>query len=248
MSKFMQIALAAVVSIASGHVSGALITGQGTWESTLQGRDINGAAVSLGDPVAAFFYDTMLDVTWMRDMNANGRMNWATASNWVASISYFGGGWRLPTPAAGGPCGYANTGTGCGFNVRLEAGGAYSELAHLFYVTLGNLARYDTSGALRSGTYGVDWGLVNTANFTNMLDGVYWYDAEVNTNYSASFWNGDIGYAGMQYPSRKTDALYAVAVRPGDVLRENTVPVPSSLLLVLAAMAALGVVRCHRTD
>lgn len=41
------------------------IPGQGTWESTLQARDLT------GDNVADAFYDSVLNITWLADANAN---------------------------------------------------------------------------------------------------------------------------------------------------------------------------------
>ena len=37
-----------------------IILGQGTWETTLLGRDINGRAISATDTNAVFAYDTVL--------------------------------------------------------------------------------------------------------------------------------------------------------------------------------------------
>jgi hypothetical protein len=52
----------------------APISGQGTWETTLQNRDLN------GDGIADAFYDTQLNVTWLRNVNSNVLMNWDAAT------------------------------------------------------------------------------------------------------------------------------------------------------------------------
>lgn len=43
---------------------GIPVSGQGTWETTLLGRDIDGHAVASTDANAVFAYDTVLGVTW----------------------------------------------------------------------------------------------------------------------------------------------------------------------------------------
>jgi hypothetical protein len=70
----------------------APISGQGTWETTLQNRDLN------GDGIADAFYDTQLNVTWLRNVNSNVLMNWDAATTWARSLTVYGfTGWRLPT-------------------------------------------------------------------------------------------------------------------------------------------------------
>ena len=43
------------------------VSGQGTWETTLQGRDLDGNAATF-----EAYYDTVLDITWLADANAAG--------------------------------------------------------------------------------------------------------------------------------------------------------------------------------
>lgn len=55
-------------------VHAAAVTGQGTWETTLQARDLD------GNGVTDAFYDTSLDITWARQVSpVNGQ--WLFASN-----------------------------------------------------------------------------------------------------------------------------------------------------------------------
>ena len=44
------------------------------------------------------FYDTDLDITWLRNANVNGAQDWDTQVAWASNFS-FGGydDWRLPT-------------------------------------------------------------------------------------------------------------------------------------------------------
>lgn len=90
----------------------------GTAHAALQDRDLD------GDTVVDAFYDTDLDITWLRDANVNGLMAWAGAVAWADGYSFAGyEDWRLPTSDA---CtGYDCTG---------------SEMGHLWYLELGNPA------------------------------------------------------------------------------------------------------------
>jgi hypothetical protein len=100
-------------------------------------------------------------------------MNWSTANAWAVVLDPYGSGitgWRLPdtNPVNGVSYNYSfayDGSTDRGFNNSApgtaHAGSTGSEMAHLFYKTLGNLAYYDTSG---SGPQ-AGWGLTNTGRF-----------------------------------------------------------------------------------
>ncbi len=82
------------------------------------GRDLS------GDGVADAVYDTELNITWLRDANVNGAMNWADAKSWASGLNEYGyTGWRLP--ASENCRGYECLG---------------SEMGHLWYISLGNVA------------------------------------------------------------------------------------------------------------
>lgn len=90
----------------------------GPTQAALQDRDLN------RDSVVDAFYDTDLDITWLRDADVNSVMTAYDAVTWADGFS-FGGytDWRLPTSDS---CyGYNCTG---------------SEMGHLWYVELGNSA------------------------------------------------------------------------------------------------------------
>lgn len=230
----------------------APVPGQGTWESTLKARDINGQPVSLASDAAVFFYDTVLDLTWTRNLTMNGAANWSIANQWANDLALGGySDWRLPhTFDSGGPgCDFSfGGGTDCGYNVALSGGGVTNELAHLFYATLGNLAAYAPgTGLFRGGQAGLNWGLVNTAYFQGDFADGYWTDLLVQgppdpDAYLFRFSDGNTlpGGNGIQ------DML---AVRNGDVWAGTgggggspgtVVPEPAGLGLVLCALAVLA--------
>lgn len=244
-----------------GTAQAGPITGQGTWESTLKARDINGNAVALGDASTAFFYDTALNITWLADMNyaktsghdADGLMNWSTSVTWANTLTIGSfSGWRLPTMVDTGTAGCNlsyDGGTDCGHNVQTKDGSTvYSEMAHLYYVTLGNLAYCAPGGNTPNTCEGAQagWGLSNTAWFQSMQSNFYWSGLEYAPNQDGA-WYFDT-FVGSQYGANKFSALYAVAVRPGDVLRDagNQVPEPQGLVLALTALAGLGVAARRR--
>lgn len=203
----------------------APVTGQGTWQTTLQARDLN------GDTVTDAFYDTTLNITWLRDANVNGVMNWADANAWAAGYSIGGyDDWRLPT--------MVDTGVvGCSFSCfNVET--ATSEMASLWYDTLGNKSRLSISGELQ-----IAPGLTNTGDFLNMQSRPHWFGLEyaLDTNLA---WVLRFG-GGGQGRDEKYEQFYAMAVRPGDILAAQ-VPEPESLLLALTALGALALARRRR--
>lgn len=239
-------ALFVVVSAVSTLAHAAAVSGQGTWETTLQGRDLDG---NLSDGFEAY-YDTALNITWLADANyartsgydADGLMTWNAANAWAASLNPYGSGitgWRLPTTVDVGNngCTYNSLfqGVDCGYNITTP-----SEMSHMYYVTLGDKAYYDTSG--NSPQPG--WGLTNTGPFSNILAVYYWSATEYapNTNYAWLFYFGN----GGQNLDVKFDGYNAWAVHSGDV-GVSTVPVPpAAWLLGSGLVGLLGVSRKRR--
>ena len=177
-------------------------------------------------------YDTTLNITWLADWNyamtsgfdVDGAMDWTTAKNWANNLVYGGfDDWRLPTSlnADGtGPCG---PGHNC----------AGSEMGHMFYNNWGASAGF----AFSTGT-----NAANLALFSNVQPGNYWSGTGYAPHPSNAWFFGTSG--GGQSHVDELNALYAVAVRPGDVAAP--VPEPQTLALALLALGATVVARRRR--
>lgn len=226
-------ALFLVVSGASSFAHAASVSGQGTWETTLQGRDLDGNLATF-----EAYYDTSLNITWLANADYAGTwMGWVDANAWAAGLNISGiTGWRLPTVTDTGPsgCDFAYTGTDCGYNVDTATG----EMAHMFYTTLGNKGYFDTSGA-----YPQDgWGLTNTGPFSNIQSdgnnyGLYWSGTEYapNTVYAWEFGF----YFGEQKFDYQDNEFKSWAVHSGDVGDVAPIPLPAAAWLFGSGLLGL---------
>lgn len=232
----------------------ASVAAQGSWQSTLKARDLN------GDKIIDAYYDIELNVTWLKDWNfgagsaydtpygfgstpaTDGLMIWTDAFSWTESLSIGAyTGWRLPTMTdTGAPgCDFSFAGgTDCGYNVRTKEGTLIlSELAHMWYSTLGNKS-YCTPGDLNCTTVQVGWGLTNTGPFLNVGTDSYWLGLPFYTK----LYGGDAAwrfgtYDGRQSPSDIYATFFsAAAVHTGDVGQILEVPEPAIQLLTAAGL------------
>ncbi|MEQ1749990.1 MAG: hypothetical protein ABL974_11235, partial [Prosthecobacter sp.] len=216
------LALAAIhLSMAvAGHAAG--VPGQGTWESTLLGRDINRNPVAATSAAAIYLYDTTLNVTWLRnaDFYATPFADWTAADDWSANLVTGAGGtavsdWRLPGMLVANPGGPIGTLTYDGSSPQgYNVPGSSSEMAHLFYVTLGNLSSRYTNGTTRT----VGAGLTNTGSFQNLRSYPYW----IGTSRGIVLGGADVYWEfdtrdGLQWYSHENGSFQAMAVRAGDV-------------------------------
>ena len=193
----------------------------------LQARDIG----NTGHTNA--FYDTTLKVTWL-DVSS-GAMTWDNANAWASSLNVGGvTGWRLPTMTVAYPdrnLSYDGS-TALGFNVS----GGSSEMASLFFDTLGNRSMANTSGGLQVGS-----GLTNTGGFQHLQSHYYWLGTETTSAPDGAwyFGTGD----GYQSAGTKSYGLYAMAVRTGDVA---PVPEPETYAMLLVGLGLIGAVARRR--
>jgi len=215
------------------------------------------------------YYDDVLDITWTADANLAatqtfgvagissvpatvGQMSWDTAQAWVAAMNsagYLGvSTWRLPHMVDIDNDGCLNNlswvGTDCGYNV-VSTGPNASEMANLFYQTLGNLPFFDTSGAPQLPVLGIQ----HTGPFANLGNTLYWYDLETVSNAPQPdlATPDNAWYFGMpsggQRPTGKVTItpMTAWAVMDGDI--GAVVPVPAAAWTLGSALGLLGWLR-----
>lgn len=180
-------------------------------------------------------------------------MTWNPASAWATSLDPYGSGvtgWRLPetNPVNGTAYHFGRPFDGTsdeGYNVSAPgttyAGSTGSEMAHLFYNTLGNLADYDTTGRSQSGG-----GLTNTGPFSNLQSYHYW-SATTDPRDTTRAWNFFMP-DGSQLGYSKSSESFAWAVHAGDV-GTAVVPVPAALWLFVGGLVSLaGLARRHAAE
>lgn len=219
-------------------VQAFVVPGWGNWETTLQGRDLDGDVANGYEA----YYDTTLNITWLTDANFaytsnysyGVGLNWDQAMSWAANLNVHGvTGWRLPDvkPVNGTSLNdnfSADGSTDFGYNIT----STQSELAHLYYVALGNKGYYDTAGNAQP-----DFGLVNTGPFRNLqFNPGSWSGVEYASN-SREAWFLSTDY-GIQRDLYKGNVMSAWAVHSGDI---GTVPEPQAVASALAGLAVAAV-------
>jgi hypothetical protein len=231
------VAVVGVAVLAAGAAQAVGVPGQGTWETTLQPRDLDGN----GEVDA--FYDATLNITWARNATMDGSrgLSWDDARAWASSLTIGGAnGWRLPTmiDTAAPGCQFGNSGgTDCGFNVQPRSGGiTFNEMAHLYYVTLGNLG-YCAVGDEVCSTAQPGWGLANTGNFQN-LDDVHYVYTDLLYPDPRGVFDFSFIYGHQSFGSRFAIQMDAMVVHAGDVA---PIPEPQSVAMLVAGLGVLAV-------
>jgi len=225
-------------------VQAAPVSGQGTWETTLEGR----LETAPGSGVFLAYYDTVLDITWAADADINGLMTRDDANAWAAGLTLGGvSGWRLPTvsPIDGSSFditqsnnattdfGYAPTTTdGTDGGWRDVGNTPVSEMGHMFYVNLGNLGRCTPDDADPSSCVIQDgFGLTNTGPFSDVQSDIYW-GTEFDSVNAWRFWFS-WGFQDILDDFN----FFAWAVHDGDV--PAVVPVPAAVWLFGSGLLGL---------
>ena len=233
----------------------APVSGQGTWETTLEGR----LETAPGSGVFLAYYDTVLDITWAAGANINGRDSWDNQVAWAAGLTLGGvSGWRLPTVR---PIDSSTFDNSFSNNATTDRGDAptttdgtdggwrdgsnmpVSEMGHMYYVTLGNLGRCTPDDADPSSCVVQDgWGLTNTGPFSDLQSDFYWSGTEFVPDVAWGF----LFFRGSQTSVIMNDREYAWAVRSGDV--PAVVPVPAAVWLFGCGLIGLsGIARRRKT-
>ena len=197
-------------------------------------------------------------------IGSDGSMSQYSANSWIMQVNasnsgrgYFGySDWRLPTltPLNGisfntsyfSYDGSTDTGVQVGAPVSVNnpngqsEGFTGSELAYMYYVTLGAFAACygtgsDSQGCLLPHEYGVDdaTNVTNLGLFSNVQHAKYWTDMEeagTSNGWSFSFTSG------LQGRQNRRNAFHAWVVRSGDVA---VVPIPGAVWLFGGALIGL---------
>jgi len=192
----------------------------------------------------------------------DGRMNMPNARDWTTSLNIGGvTGWRLPdvTPVDGLQFNTSPSydgSTDVGYNVSAP-GSAYpgttvSELAHMFYATLGNTGRIDMGG-INNPAYG----LINTGPFTFPSNPYYdtlpyWTGVLVDpTDWEGSAYVFTLNEGQQRPDDNLIGLLYSWPVHDGDawpVQGSNVAVIPLPPVFYLFGSGLLGLIGIARKN
>jgi hypothetical protein len=188
------------------------------------------ANAALVDRSGGLIYDSDRNITWLQDANyaqtsgasLTGQMNWQTAVDWAANLSYGGyDDWRLPSTALSDANCTPLTNTPPEFSFGV--GCTNSELGHMYYTELGGTVHNPLGPHAAPGP----------GPFTNIQADGYWSGSDFD---SGNAYVVNFGFSGAQAADGKSIGYYAWAVRDGDV----AVPAPGAAWLFSAGLLALA--------
>jgi hypothetical protein len=232
--------------------------------ATAQAALLGRAALTPSGTDYQAYYDDVLNITWIANANladtntfavvgidANGAMTWDMANEWIAAMNVAGhlgqSDWRMPTvgPVNGSTINYTfayDGSTEWGFNISAP-GSAYpgstgSEMAHLYYSTLGNFGEYEVSGASTACSGASPYCRTNDGPFANIQTDHYWSGTEHAVATSEAWYFSF--YDGSQSATWKSAPFRVWAVRDGDI---GFVPIPPAVYLFGSALGLMGVLR-----
>ncbi len=227
-------ALFCTVAVSAPFASNAApIAGRGTWETTLQARDIN------GDGVVDAYYDTSRNVTWLADAKAirgtvfddgyrlaDGEATYASGQAWLDGLNVYGvTGWGYP-----------------GDNI-----------ANLYRSVLGNNTRgyTPTSGWVNTGPF-LNVGGVNESHWTwvGLGEPIRYQGGTSEPTLSFYISDATIAFTSTESVRRLSllESSYNVwALKSGDVPVATSVPEPSTWACMALGLAGLTVTARRHT-
>jgi hypothetical protein len=217
------------------------ISGQGSWETTLQGRDLDGNLLNGFEA----YYDTIQNMTWLSDANyikTAGINNTGLTNGSLKTITAYGiSEWALPaaTITYNSPCQWYNNGAninptyGCNETVAtIKQEESSTTYDNLFGNILGNKS-----------SNGSSYSTVNTGPFSNVQQGEYltnavaWYENDGVAPKAVTFStiSGQLERRSISFASS-----YAMWTKAGDV---GSVPEASTWALMVLGLAGIWMMR-----